>query len=99
MHSTSAVACGMKIMQAWYGLIVSVTPGAVFLTSSSIHSCAAEFSTHYHSAASCGDGFDQFVTLTNQKTDDNDVLPSCMLPVEQPPHCADIMKPMLPYLP
>jgi len=30
-------------------------------------------------------GFDQFVTLANQKTDDNVVPPSCMLTVEQPP--------------
>ena len=30
-------------------------------------------------------GFDWFVTLANQKTDDNVVPPSCMLPVEQPP--------------
>ena len=56
MHSTSAVACGMMIVQAWYGLIVSVTLDTLFLTFSSIHTYAAEFSTHYHTAASCGDG-------------------------------------------
>ena len=65
MHSTSAVACGMMIVQAWSDLIVSVTRHSIF--NFLLHSYM--WSRGQHTLPHCSFmwwliGFDQFVTLT-----------------------------------